>query len=253
VFGFRLRVNTAGPPHKRWHAPRNHGEIAQRSFGGRGVRWRNAIAGLLLAGALACGSGAWGQTDICALARQSGTPQIPGVAIVYLSPLGDPAVAPWTNIVIHQMEGPSGAAKHSALAQAKEPARRGVTLWVETDGTVYWSVPETAIPTHGDGANRNDNRYIANLTTYRRVVKDNSLGIEFAGNFPDVRKPPTPAQFEALLKLLPFLQERYRIPPENIYAHNWIDYKDSRYCEGCALAEAAKRLDYRPSNGECGR
>ena len=37
-------------------------------------------------------------------------------------------------------------------------------------------------------------------TTYRRVVKDNSLGIEFAGNFPDVRKPATPAQREALIE-----------------------------------------------------
>ena len=63
------------------------------------------------------------------------------------------------------MEGPAGAAKSGALAQAKNPTRRGTTLWVETDGTVYWSVPETAIPTHGDGANRNDNKYIDNRST----------------------------------------------------------------------------------------
>ncbi len=75
-------------------------------------------------------------------------------------------------------------------------------------------MPESAIPTHGDGANRNDNKYVANLTTYRRVVKENSLGIEFAGNFPDVTQPATPEQAAALLKLLPFLQERYGIPPE---------------------------------------
>ena len=29
---------------------------------------------------------------------------------------------------------------------------------------------------------------------------------------------------------------------ERIYAHNWIDYKDARYCEGCELAERARRL-----------
>jgi hypothetical protein len=184
----------------------------------------------------------------CALARQSGTPQIPGLTIVYLFPLGDPAAANrWENIIIHQMEGPAGAAKHGALAQAKDPTRRGVTLWVETDGIVYWAVPETAIPTHGDGANRNDNKHLANLTTYRRVVKENSLGIEFAGNFPDARKPATPEQNAALLKLLPFLQERYAIPSEKIYAHNWIDFKDHRYCEGCELAEAARRLNYKPA------
>jgi hypothetical protein len=144
------------------------------------------------------------------------------------------------------MEGPAGSAKSAAFAQAKNPAKRGTTLWVETDGTVYWSIPETEIPTHGDGANRKDNKYIANIATYRRVVKDNSFGIEFSGNFPDVRRPATQAQHDALMKLLPFLQERYRIPPERIYAHHWIDHKDARYCEGCALAEAARRLNYRP-------
>jgi hypothetical protein len=185
--------------------------------------------------------------DMCALAASAGTPQIAGLSIVYLSPLGEPAQAQhWKHIIIHQMEGPAGAAKSAALAQAKHPTKRGTTLWIETDGTVYWSVPETAIPTHGDGANRKDNKFIPNLTTYRRVLKDNSFGIEFSGNFPDVRKPATQAQHDALMKLLPFLQQRYNIPPEHIYAHNWIDHKDARYCEGCELAEAARRLNYQP-------
>jgi hypothetical protein len=185
--------------------------------------------------------------DLCALAASSGTPQIAGLTIVYLAPLGEPAQARhWKHIIVHQMEGPAGAAKNAAFAQAKSPAKRGTTLWVETDGIVYWSVPETAIPTHGDGANRKDNRFIPNITTYRRVVKDNSFGIEFSGNFPDVRKPATQAQHDALMKLLPFLQQRYNIPPESIYAHNWIDHKDARYCEGCELAEAARRLNFRP-------
>jgi hypothetical protein len=184
--------------------------------------------------------------DLCTLARQSGTPQIPGLTIVYLAPLGDPAQAThWRHIILHQMEGPAGAAKGGALAQAKNPTRRGTTLWIETDGIVYWSVPETAIPTHGDGANRNDSKYIDNKHTYRQVIGTNSLGIEFAGNFPDVRKPATTEQREALTKLLPFLQERYRIPAERIYAHNWIDYKDARYCEGCELGELARRMNYR--------
>jgi hypothetical protein len=205
-----------------------------------------ALCALLLAGAKPAPA-----DDLCALAAAAGTPQISGLTIVYLSPLGDPREARhWQHIIIHQMEGPAGSAKAAALAQAKNPTRRGTTLWVETDGTVYWSVPETAIPTHGDGANRRDNKFIPNFTTYRRVVKDNSFGIEFAGNFPDVRKPATQAQHDALMKLLPFLQERYRISPEHIYAHNWIDHKDARYCEGCALAEAARRMDYRPRCGE---
>lgn len=85
------------------------------------------------------------------LARQSGEPQIPGLTIVYLHPLGLPADAShWRNIIVHQTEGPAGSAKSMALAQSKNPTKRGVTVWVETDGTVYWSTAETVIPTHGD-------------------------------------------------------------------------------------------------------
>ena len=43
---------------------------------------------------------------------------------------------------------------------------------------------------------------------------------------------------QAWLVLVRFLQERYGIPAEHVYAHNWIDYKDARYCEGCELADA---------------
>jgi hypothetical protein len=186
--------------------------------------------------------------DFPALARSAGAPQIPGLHIVYLTPLGDPAKAPWQNIILHQTEGAPGAAKSLAEGQAKNPTKRGVTLWVETDGTVYWSTPETAITTHGDGANRNDNKYIDNSRTYRQVTRVNSIGVEFNGNAPDVRKLPTPEQFATCLVLVRFLQERYGIPAERIYAHNWIDYKDSRYCEGCDLAERARTQNYVPSN-----
>ena len=181
------------------------------------------------------------------LARRSGEPQVPGLAIVYLYPLGLPADAKqWRNIIVHQTEGPAGSAKSMALAQSKNPTKRGVTVWVETDGTVYWSTPETVIPTHGDGANRNDNKYIDNAKTYRAVVKTNSIGVEFVGNYPDVAKPATREQARAWLLLVRFLQERYDIPAENIYAHNWIDFKDRRYCEGCDLAALARKLAYEP-------
>jgi hypothetical protein len=188
------------------------------------------------------------------LAKRSGEPQIPGLTIVYLHPLGPPAdPTHWRNIIVHQTEGPAGSAKGMALAQAKNPTKRGVMLWVETDGTVYWSTAETAIPTHGDGANRNDNKYIDNSRTYRSVVKSNSIGVEFVGNYPDVAKPATREQAQAWLVLVRFLQERYDIPAENIYAHNWIDFKDHRYCEGCELATLARKLAYEPgksANGE---
>ncbi len=182
------------------------------------------------------------------LATSPGTPQIPGLRIVYLSPLGDPAEAPWRNIIVHQTEGPAGSARALAGMQAKNPARRGVTLWVETDGMVYWATPETAITTHGDGGNRNDNKYVDNSQTYRQVTKANSIGVEFVGKHPDVAKPVSAEQAAAWLVLVRFLQERYGISVERVYAHNWIDYKDHRYCEGCELARAARAQNYTPTS-----
>jgi hypothetical protein len=182
------------------------------------------------------------------LSMRSGEPQIPGLAMVYLHPLGSPADGRhWRNIIVHQTEGPPGSARSMALAQSKNPTKRGVTLWVETDGTVYWSTAESVIPTHGDGANRNDNRYIDNTKTHRAVVKTNSIGVEFVGNYADVAKPATREQVRAWLLLARFLQERYDIPSENIYAHNWIDFKDRRYCEGCDLAALARKTAYVPA------
>lgn len=200
--------------------------------------------------ALLISPGAQAQSDFARLARSAGTPQIPGLHIVYLSPLGDPAKAPWKNIILHQTEGAPGSAHSLAEGQSKNPTKRGVTIWVETDGTIYWSTPETIVTTHGDGANRDDNKYIDNSKTYRQVTRVNSIGVEFNGNAPDVRKPLTPEQFAAGLLLVKFLQERYGIPPERIYAHNWIDYKDARYCEGCELAERARAQNYRPGQNE---
>jgi hypothetical protein len=186
--------------------------------------------------------------DFATIARQSGKPVVPGLTIEYLHPLGDPAQANrWTNIIAHQTEGPAGAANALAKAQAANPTKRGVMLWVETDGTVYWATAETAVPTHTDGANRNDNKYIDNSKTYHTVIKTNSIGVEFVGNYPDVARPVTEAQTKAWLVLVRFLQERYAIPSGHIYAHNWIDYKDARYCEGCELATAARKQNYQPT------
>src|SRR3981081_3077405 len=121
--------------------------------------------------------------DLAAVARASGTPEIPGLKMVWLAPWGDAAKAhPWRNIIVHQTEGPAGSARGGGQQQFKDPTRRGGRVWVETDGTVYWAVPENLVPTHGDGANRNDNRYIVNGPTYRQVVSGNSIGVEFAGN-----------------------------------------------------------------------
>jgi hypothetical protein len=182
--------------------------------------------------------------DVAVLARGSGTPEIPGLKLVWLAPWGDVGKAHrWSNIIVHQTEGPAGSARAGAQAQANDPKRRGVMVWVETDGTVYWAVPDTMVTLHGDGANRNDNKYIDNSQTYHRVVRDNSIGVEFAGNYPDVTRPATEAQIAAWRVLVKLLRARYGIARDHIYAHNWIDFKDARYCEGCALATLARQDD----------
>src|SRR5258708_30173188 len=86
--------------------------------------------------------------DFAKLARSAGTPEIPGLKIVYLSPLGDPKAAPWQNIILHQTEGPAGSAAALAKQQAANPTKPGVMLWVETHGTLYWATPETTVTTH---------------------------------------------------------------------------------------------------------
>jgi hypothetical protein len=188
------------------------------------------------------------EKSFAALAKSSGEPQFPGLTIVYLSPLGNPAEAKhWKHILVHQTEGPEGSARNGAREQARNPGKRGVTIWVETDGTVYWALPETATPLHGDGANRNDNKFVDNSATFRKVLRDNAIGVEFAGNYPDVAKPPSEAQRRAWAILVRVLQERYDIPTEKIYAHNWIDYKDARYCEGCSLGDEARARKYVPT------
>jgi hypothetical protein len=180
--------------------------------------------------------------DLATAARGSGTPDIPGLKMIWLAPWGEVSSAhPWRNIIVHQTEGPAGSARAGAQQQAKDPTRRGVTVWVETDGTVYWAVPENLVPTHGDGANRNDNKYIDNGPTFHQVVGGNSIGVEFAGNYPDVTRGATEAQVAAWRILVAVLRARYGIPIERVYAHNWIDHKDARYCEGCALATLARQ------------
>jgi N-acetylmuramoyl-L-alanine amidase len=197
---------------------------------------------VMAVGAVAMLTSASAQTpDLASLARGSGTPDIPGLKMVWLAPWGDVSKAhPWRNIIVHQTEGPAGSARWGASEQSKSPTRRGVTVWVETDGTVYWSVPENLVPTHGDGGNRNDNKYIDNGPTYHQVIGSNSIGVEFAGNYPDVTRGATDAQIAAWRVLVAVLRTRYGIPAERVYAHDWIDFKDARYCEGCALATLAR-------------
>ena len=203
---------------------------------------RDRIVGVLLAlCAIATPATAQTLSNFEIAARSRGTPDIPGLNMVWLRPWTDLRHArEWRNIVVHQSEGAVGSAWRNAVAQMQKPDRRGVAIWIETDGTVYWSTPEWAVPNHLNRGNRNDNKYIDNALTYRQVIGNNSVGVEFAGNFPDVTRGPTEAQIAAWRILVKVLRARYGIPLDRVYAHNWIDYKDARYCEGCALAKLAR-------------
>jgi hypothetical protein len=169
-------------------------------------------------GVLALPGPASAQTpDLASIARAPGSPEIPGLKMVWLAPWGEPSNAhPWKNIIVHQTEGPAGSARGGAEVQSKNPTRRGVTVWVETDGTVFWAVPENLVPTHGDGANRNDNKYIDNRPTFHQVIGSNSIGVEFAGNFPDVTRGATEAQIAAWRILVKVLRARYGIPLDRV-------------------------------------
>src|ERR1043166_7851219 len=87
--------------------------------------------------------------DLAVIARSSGTPDIPGLKMVWRAPWGELSNAhPWRNIIVHQTEGPAGSARGGAQAQSKNPTRRGVMGWGETDGTVYWGGGGQLVPTH---------------------------------------------------------------------------------------------------------
>jgi len=61
--------------------------------------------------------------------------------------------------------------------------KRGVTIWVETDGTVLWSTAETAIPRTATAPTAMTNKYIDNSKTIT-CGEDELARVEFGGNFP---------------------------------------------------------------------
>src|SRR5438093_8771642 len=84
--------------------------------------------------------------DLATIARASGTPDIPGLKMVWLAPWGELSKAhPWRNIIVHQTEGPAGSARGGAHEQFKKPTRRGVLDWVETDDSEYREVAENLV------------------------------------------------------------------------------------------------------------
>ena len=139
--------------------------------------------------AIACSRSAAQTPDLAAIARASGTPDIPGLKMVWLAPWGELVKSP--SLAQHhrapdRRAGRLGARRRAGAGEEPDPARRH-GLGRDRRHGVLGGRRNISFPTHGDGANRNDNKYIDNRPTYRQVVGDNSIGVEFAGNYPDVR------------------------------------------------------------------
>ena len=175
----------------------------------------------------------------------SGTPEIPGLKMVWLAPWGDRR----TGAVAQHHRAPDrrpgrlGAQRRARAGEEPDPARRHHLGRNRRHGVL-------------GGAGNRDHRPMATAptatttntsTTSRptaRCSTSNSIGIEFAGNYPDVDDAAPPRlRSRPGAMLVRVLRARYDIPPERVYAHNWIDYKDARYCEGCELATLARDPD----------
>src|SRR5207244_1513203 len=83
---------------------------------GSGPHWTRMMISRLLAAILAAfiliAPAAATDAELAKLARASGTPDIPGLKMVWLAPWGDVGTAkPWRNIIVHQTEGPAGSAR----------------------------------------------------------------------------------------------------------------------------------------------
>lgn len=197
------------------------------------------------------------QRTIGEVAKATGRPEIPGLEGKghFMVPLQAPETLPKrVAIIMHQTEG-SYAVGH-ARAQMSRPNKVGTTIWVERDGTFYWAAPESANPKHirSGSSLRGDNKYIDNSQTRGVITSENTIGIEFAGNPPGrLQNPLTAEQLDTAAKLGRFLQERYNIPSDKVYAHSWVQHKAEssarvadRYVEGAAAANVVRMLGYRP-------
>ncbi len=175
------------------------------------------------------------------LARGSGTPDIPGLKMVWLAPWGDLRNAhPWRNIIVHQTEGPAGlgARRRAGAVEEPDPARRHGLGRDRRHGLLGGRGEPGADPWRRRQPQRQQvHRQQADLPPgrarqldRRRVRRQLSRcrGRSDRGAGRGLENPrPGPAR-------------RYGIPLDRVYAHNWIDYKDARYCEGCWLATLAR-------------
>ena len=126
--------------------------------------------------------------------------------------------------------GSANSLAHGA-GEKSDQARRDV--WVETDGTRLLVDRRDRDPDPRRRRQPQRQQIYRQFQDLSHRDQDQFARRRVRRQLPDVAKPATPEQAQAWLILVRFLQERYDIPSENIYAHNWIDHKDHRYCEGC--------------------
>ncbi len=185
--------------------------------------------------------------DFRDLARRSGEPRIPGLEIVYLHPLGMPESAnKWQNIIVHQTEGPAGSAREprACASEESDQARCDDLGGDRRHGLLVDGRERDPDPRRRRQSERQQvYRQLQDLS-HRGADQLDRRGVR--RQFSRCDQAGDPEQTRAWLVLVRFLQERYDIPAESIYAHNWIDFKDRRYCEGCELATLARELGYRP-------
>jgi hypothetical protein len=126
-------------------------------------------------------------------------------------PDADAPPRPWKWIVIHHSATPTGsAAMFDKMHREKGWDELGYHFVIGNgtltgDGQVEVG-PRWPIQKHGAHAKTPDNRY-----------NDYGIGICLVGNFEDTR--PTSAQMRSLAKLVGFLMQRYRIPPDCVIRH----------------------------------
>src|SRR3954447_8381521 len=107
-----------------------------------GPHWTGMMISRLLAAVLAAlvliAPAAATDPELAKLARASGTPDIPGLKMVWLAPWGDVGNAKaWRNIIVHQTEGPAGSARGGAEMQTKNPTAGAAPLLVVTPPPGY--------------------------------------------------------------------------------------------------------------------
>jgi len=97
-----------------------------------------------------------------------------------------------------------------------------------------------AVPHHARSGNRNDNKFIDNGPTYQQVTDDNSIGRGIRRQLSQCETAGDRGADGGLARPGQGAANALRHFQRHVYAHNWIDYKDSRYCEGCELSKIAR-------------